>query len=54
MDKRRHTKTNSSLQKRFYAILNAVLKFKESFMHYSLSKTFKNKELEIVFANIRV
>jgi hypothetical protein len=48
------SKINLSLQKRFYAILDSILKFEENFMQYALSNTFKHKELEIIFANIRV
>lgn len=58
MDKRNKWSKKTTYQKiildGYFTILKTIGKYKTSFLQFLSSQNFTNKELEIIFANIRV
>jgi hypothetical protein len=58
MDKRNKKSNKTAYQKRIFgvpfAVLKSVTKYRTAFLQFLSTNTFINKELEIIFANIRV
>lgn len=58
MDKRNKWSKNTTYQKVIldmpFAVLKSVKNYRTAFLQFLSTNTFINKELEIIFANIRV